>query len=378
MRSGLGFRIVKSLVLPLLLAAVAAGVVVGYRPADAAVMYSVSQVHELANLGVPYGNSADRSKIAGRITVGANSHAFVHSGGVLSDLGVAGGFLNSQGRDVNDLGQAVGFLSPVSAGFNADRAFVYSGGIMTQLPTLTGTEPTHAYGINNAGRVVGVSGTKPFIYTIGDAALTPLGMFQASLPARAMSINEAGTVVGFQSLSGRPGAAVVWRNGVESFLPAVGFFNDATFINDAGVIIGHTFDNFTTFRAMIIDEAANSATDLGTLGGTVSDPVDVNSSRQVVGWSRTGVGLETAPFLWDSGTMVDLNSLLPPASGWVLTRAISIDDAGEIIGIGTFNGTKSGFKLTPVPEPAAIAGVTAMTVAALLRRPGRRRYGRPE
>ena len=101
----------KSLVLPLLLAAVAAGVVVGYRPADAAVMYSISQVHELANLGVPYGNSADRSKIAGRITVGtgasANSHAVVHSGGVLSDLGVAGGFLNSQGRDVNDLGQAV-------------------------------------------------------------------------------------------------------------------------------------------------------------------------------------------------------------------------------------------------------------------------------
>jgi probable HAF family extracellular repeat protein len=352
-----------------LLIGIAAFIVTAHRPAGAATIYTIDQLQTLSVAGTPYGLSADRTRIAGRMTVGANSRAFVQSNGVVTDLGTLAGFAHSQGRDVNDAGQAVGFVSNAIGGFqSADRAFVFTGGSMQQLPAITGTGFTHAYGINNAGRIVGVSADKPFIYTIGDAALTPLGMFQASLPARPMSINEAGTIVGFQTLSGRPGAAVVWRNGVESFLPAVGFFNDATFINDAGVIIGHTFDSFTTFRAMIIDEAANSATDLGTLGGTISDPVDVNSSRQVIGSSRTGVGFETAPFLWENGTMVNLNTLLPPNSGWVLQRALTINDAGEITGTGTFNGSPSGFRLTPIPEPAAIAGLTMMSVAAALRR----------
>jgi hypothetical protein len=66
--------------------------------------------------------------------------------------------------------------------------------------------------------------------------------------------------------------------------------------------------------------------------------------------------------------MVNLNTLLPAGSGWVLHRAFSIDDLGEIIGTGTFNGSPSGFKLTPVPEPAALFTIIPLTTLALLRR----------
>jgi len=35
--------------------------------------------------------------------------------------------------------------------------------------------------------------------------------------------------------------------------------------------------------------------------------------------------------------MVELNTLLPPNSPWVLTKAQSINDAGLIVGYGTYS-----------------------------------------
>jgi hypothetical protein len=39
-------------------------------------------------------------------------------------------------------------------------------------------------------------------------------------------------------------------------------------------------------------------------------------------------------FLWEDGEMVDLNTLIPENSGLQLVYAESINDAGEIVGIG--------------------------------------------
>ena len=40
-------------------------------------------------------------------------------------------------------------------------------------------------------------------------------------------------------------------------------------------------------------------------------------------------------FLWENGgPMVDLNTLIPPNSGLTLVQAFSINDRGEIAGIG--------------------------------------------
>lgn len=51
-------------------------------------------------------------------------------------------------------------------------------------------------------------------------------------------------------------------------------------------------------------------------------------------------------FLHDSGGMTDLNSLLPPGSGWELTLASAINDSGQIVGVGTHNGAVRAFLLT--------------------------------
>ena len=42
---------------------------------------------------------------------------------------------------------------------------------------------------------------------------------------------------------------------------------------------------------------------------------------------------------------------LPPDSGWVLMDATAVNDAGQIVGYGSFNGQIRGFLLDPDPVP---------------------------
>lgn len=58
--------------------------------------------------------------------------------------------------------------------------------------------------------------------------------------------------------------------------------------------------------------------------------------------------------------MIDLNTLLPNGSGWLLQEAIGINDSGQITGYGLYNGTEEAFLLNTAsgqttPEPGSIA-----------------------
>jgi probable HAF family extracellular repeat protein len=70
-----------------------------------------------------------------------------------------------------------------------------------------------------------------------------------------------------------------------------------------------------------------------------SAALGVNRLGQVVGWAQNNSGASRAFLCTGSaGTMIDLNALLPPGNLWVLTSARSINDAGIIVGTGTYNG----------------------------------------
>jgi uncharacterized membrane protein len=56
----------------------------------------------------------------------------------------------------------------------------------------------------------------------------------------------------------------------------------------------------------------------------------------------------TVAFLYVGGQMRDLNTLLVPNSGWVLSRATGINDSGQIAATGTRNGKTHALLLTPV------------------------------
>ena len=54
-------------------------------------------------------------------------------------------------------------------------------------------------------------------------------------------------------------------------------------------------------------------------------------------------------FLWQpaDGVLTDLNTLIPKDSPWYLESATSINNAGEIVGYGTINGSVHAFLATP-------------------------------
>ena len=57
-------------------------------------------------------------------------------------------------------------------------------------------------------------------------------------------------------------------------------------------------------------------------------------------------------FIYSGGKMYNLTSQLVNGSGWQLSFAAGINNAGQIVGTGLINGAQHAFLLTPVPGPS--------------------------
>ena len=75
-------------------------------------------------------------------------------------------------------------------------------------------------------------------------------------------------------------------------------------------------------------------TDLGVArGDRCGFAYGINSNTQIVGSSGVCRGGVNA-FLWENGSIVNLNTLIPKNSGLHLVYAFYISDRGEIAGVG--------------------------------------------
>jgi probable HAF family extracellular repeat protein len=170
-------------------------------------------------------------------------HAFLYTGGKMSDLGTLGG-PNSTGAAINAVDQIAG--NSFIAVNSAQHGFLYSSGKMSDLGTLGGTN-SMGIGVNALGETVGssfLSGDNAFhAFVVSSDKMIDVGALGGS-NSSANSINASGQVVGESDTASGVEHAFFWNSGamtdLNSLIPAISGWelSQASAISDGGEIVG--------------------------------------------------------------------------------------------------------------------------------------------
>ncbi len=300
---------------------------------------SVAVANGLNNLGQVIGFSS---------SVGDTEyHAFSGIGLTLFDLGTLGGAVSSA-TAISDAGYVTGYSYVSLVNLDYHGFLLRNNGVMRDLGTLGGSTSA-GKDVNSAGQVTGDSAmpgdatVHAFLY--GNGAMRDLGTLGGTY-STAFALNELGQVTGEATTSGDLEAHAFFFNGTSMLDLGTlgGTFSSAFALNDLGHVIGDSsLAGDTEYHGFIFRDGAMQ--DLGTLGGHFSGAWAINGLGQVVGVS-SNANFQMRAFLWQNGTMTDLNTLLPAHSGWELTGAFFINDNGQIVGNGLYQGQPSWFLLS--------------------------------
>jgi probable HAF family extracellular repeat protein len=207
-----------------------------------------------------------------------------------------------------------------------------------RIPLLPGDNCGQAFGINRHGHVVGYSsgpkGRKAFLWTRG-ATVRNLGTLRGGEYSSACDINDFDEVAG--TAASRAGdRAVLWTQTGDvrdlGTLPG-DVSSGASAINNNGDVVGYS-KGLQGMRAFLWTKATGMQ-DLGVLaGGDSSRALDINDMGAVVGTSTSSSG--DRAFIWTRETgMRDLNSAASMTSGAVFVEAHAINNAGQIVVMGS-------------------------------------------
>jgi hypothetical protein len=237
--------------------------------------------------------------------------------------------------------------------------------------------------INDSGQVVGgpnssintsgqyVSGGYSGIYypgylgtnnqIVSGGNITPLNYF---IP---LAINNAGEVAGAAFIANdsniHPG---IYQNGqvtdLFSLVANGNQYGNAVAINQQGDVL-ITAGVYNGQSESYLYHAGNGTVTELTFSQNNSSMIAaaLNNSDQAVGNG----------FLYSNGSVVSLQSLLPPLNGWTNLNATGINGAGQIVGQGMINGQEEAFLMTPdsgqVPEPSTLLAWLLATTGLALR-----------
>lgn len=344
----------------------------------------------------------------------------------LIGLGAYGG--NSEATDINNLGQIVGNADVMDQYGWAPRAFSYQFGVGAV--DLGAGRGSTAQAINDGGLIVGTHG--PFLRSTAFSYTESGGLRDISVPksyfSHATSVNNQGQIgvawVASDSLSTKTPAIVVQVDGSQRSLDSVGGQSSRIHgINDAGVVVGQVSaslapdgnqafmtnpDGSTFVWNMPYGSTAYAINNQGAIVGSINDQdlvrgsqaflylpghgvqtlawshsraLDINNLGWVIGKYQVGAyEYQTGSFLYQPGVGVsDLQSLLPEDTDWRQLSAAAINDLGQIVGSGLYQGHRQAFvmnlagsQITAVPE-AGTFGLMALGLVGMAALTSRRR-----
>jgi probable HAF family extracellular repeat protein len=276
-------------------------------------------------------------------------------------LGSLGGY-EGNAYSVNESGQATGAATNAIAdqysflGGTQTRAFLWEDGTMQDLKTLGGPDAFGQF-VNDHGQIAG------FSYTSSNGASPPIDMFLwekdtgmrdlGNLGGTVVNpfwLNNRGEIVGGATTAGdQEYHPFLWDGAKLNDLGMFGgnSFGQAQWVNEVGNVVGTAaYPDQVTYHAALW-KRGNEVRDLGTVSGDrCSWAWDINERNQVVGTSfaRQGVCFfghqedlnltAQHAFLWEDGSIIDLNTVVPPDSKLSLSVAWYINDRGEVAGAG--------------------------------------------
>jgi len=338
-------------------------------PARATVSESVEWEATALEPSSPSGASStrsidDRGAVLGSVSDGG-ARQVLWRGGTISALPVATGD-EVTARTVD--GSMVGTRTLTVDGTSTRHPMTWSGdGVETELALTPGTTSGWAVDRNDTGTVVGMTGNDGRF--VDAVRWGPGGAERLSLPVAGSptvtDVNDAGTIVGSVDPPNigdvTPSRALRWDpDGTVHQLGTLGSPSrapsSATAVNDLGVVVGSAWTDAEitgTQHAVVFADDQVRTVDNGLFTSGAS-AVDVNDRGWIVGNFTTRTGSLPRAFLsTDMETAVDLNTLLPEGSGWVLERVVGINELGQIAGFGTLDGKPRGFVLSTVHAPVA-------------------------
>jgi len=383
---------------------IAGSLLAGFAAAQSQTRY---QITDLGTLGGSYSfayglNSA--GQIAGGSatpaqTGGIAQTAFLWSRGHMINLGTLGGpacpACSSEGANTSANGDVAIISETATKDPNGEDfcqfgtnlqclAAVWRNGVMTALPTLPDGNNAEAYWINSGGDISGFSETgtpdtciapmQKYRYEAvkwsRDGKINLLPPLPGDTVGFAFGINDNGQVVGSSGLCsnvtlppfGPPNAphAVLWdKDGTPTDLGTLpgGVTNVASGVNNRGDVIGDVQFADGTVHAFLWTKHSPMQ-DLGVPDGDFVSVVPccnaINNSGDIVGFSCPGPMGNCRAIVRRNNQWVDMNELALPGTSLYLTGVASINDSGQIAGVGvTPSGDTHGFLATPAHTKAA-------------------------
>lgn len=331
---------------------------------------------------------------SGAIVRNSGTEAFFHQNGAVTPILVrleSEFFTNDlplvTAMDLNDGGVVAGMAAANNLGLTGS---LFRWTATESLATQNDSERFVVWKINNVGAAVvstwdfrrvssHLYGAFPSFWANKSLILSRVGEL--------LSLNDAGVMVGymsaitnFQTLTPPfPMArAIRIANGVTTYLdPREGTtltydiedparrLSEAFAINEGGTVVGRMAVPALGPKHAFRYVDGTGMQDLGTLGGAVSEALDVNDSGVIVGHSQVANGQWRA-FVYENGSMTDLNSRLPAGVNVVLLRANRINNVGQIVGDMLVNGATHAFVLSPpslVPAPQIVEQPQSLRLA---------------